>query len=105
VRTVDTLWRFRFPVDRWGYELPGGLVERDETAAARETIEETSWRPLGTPEHLVRFEPLPGPHRALDALVADGNDRVPAGDSDVHLFGQRHQLRLITRVVVSRETE
>lgn len=23
-------------------------------------LEETGWRPLGTPKHRVRFEPLPG---------------------------------------------
>lgn len=57
------LWRYRFPVEQWGYELPGGLVEPGEqpaAAAARETLEETGWRVLGNPEPLARFEPLPG---------------------------------------------
>ena len=28
--------------------------------AAREAVEETGWRPVGEPEHLVSFQPLPG---------------------------------------------
>jgi 8-oxo-dGTP pyrophosphatase MutT (NUDIX family) len=45
-----------------GYELPGGLVEDDETpaeAAARETLEESGWAPAGEPARLIGFEPLP----------------------------------------------
>jgi ADP-ribose pyrophosphatase len=56
-------WRYRFPIDRWGYELFGGLVEEGEhpaETAAREAVEESGWRPVGEPEHLVSFEPLPG---------------------------------------------
>jgi 8-oxo-dGTP pyrophosphatase MutT (NUDIX family) len=40
---VLMLWRYRFPIDRSGCELPGGIVEENETpavAAARETLEE-----------------------------------------------------------------
>jgi ADP-ribose pyrophosphatase len=57
------LWRHRFAIDRWGYELLGGLVEDGEqpaVAAAREAREESGWQPLGEPEPLVAFEPLPG---------------------------------------------
>lgn len=57
------LWRYRFPTDQWGYELLGGLVEDGEepaATAAREAAEESGWRPLGEPEHLITFEPLPG---------------------------------------------
>jgi 8-oxo-dGTP pyrophosphatase MutT (NUDIX family) len=60
---VLTLWRYRFATDDWGYELVGGLVEEGENpaaAAAREAVEETGWRPVGEPEHLVTFQPLPG---------------------------------------------
>ena len=55
--------RYRFAVDQSGYELLGGLVEEGEaaaTTAAREAVEESGWRPVGEPEHLVSFEPLPG---------------------------------------------
>lgn len=57
------LWRYRFPTDQWGYELLGGLVENGEdpaATAAREVAEESGWRPIGEPEHLISFEPLPG---------------------------------------------
>jgi len=49
--------------DQWGYELVGGLVEQGEEpaqTAAREVTEETGYRVIGEPEHLVSFQPLPG---------------------------------------------
>ncbi len=58
-----TLWRYRFATDTWGYEIVGGLVEEGEdpaATAAREVEEETGWRPVGEPEHLIDFQPLPG---------------------------------------------
>ncbi|MCS7478185.1 NUDIX hydrolase [Umezawaea endophytica] len=60
---VLTLWRYRFTVDQWGYELIGGLIEEGEepaTTAAREAEEETGWRPIGEPEHIATFQPMPG---------------------------------------------
>lgn len=60
---VLMLWRYRFATDQWGYELLGGLVEDGEEpaqTAAREAEEESGYRPVGEPEHLVGFEPLPG---------------------------------------------
>ncbi|MGH4017219.1 MAG: NUDIX domain-containing protein [Pseudonocardiaceae bacterium] len=60
---VLMLWRYRFITEQWGYELLGGLVEDGEDAAAtaaREAAEESGWRPVGEPVHLVSFEPLPG---------------------------------------------
>lgn len=59
---VLLLWRHRFIPDTWGWELPAGVVDDDETveqAAAREMLEETGWRP-GTLEHLITVEPSNG---------------------------------------------
>jgi 8-oxo-dGDP phosphatase len=59
---VLLIWRHRFVPDRWGYELPGGLVDDGEEpaqAAARELREETGYR-AGQVEYLVRFQPMPG---------------------------------------------
>nr|WP_042195712.1 NUDIX hydrolase [Kibdelosporangium sp. MJ126-NF4]CEL22176.1 Nudix hydrolase family protein [Kibdelosporangium sp. MJ126-NF4]CTQ92957.1 Nudix hydrolase family protein [Kibdelosporangium sp. MJ126-NF4] len=64
---VLMLWRHRFPTDQWGYELLGGLVEEGEdpaVTAARETREESGWQPVGEPEYLIGFEPMPGQVRA-----------------------------------------
>jgi 8-oxo-dGTP pyrophosphatase MutT (NUDIX family) len=48
-RGVLLLRRHRFITDTWGWEIPAGRVDPGETleqAGARETIEETGWRPL-----------------------------------------------------------
>jgi len=47
-RHVLLMWRHRFITDSWGWEIPLGRVEDNEdpmAAAARETEEETGWRP------------------------------------------------------------
>jgi 8-oxo-dGTP pyrophosphatase MutT (NUDIX family) len=47
-RGVLLLWRHRFVTDSWGWEIPAGRVDRGESpeeAAARETLEESGWRP------------------------------------------------------------
>jgi 8-oxo-dGTP pyrophosphatase MutT (NUDIX family) len=44
-KRVLMMWRHRFVTDTWGWELPMGLIEPDETpeqAALREVEEETS---------------------------------------------------------------
>jgi 8-oxo-dGTP pyrophosphatase MutT (NUDIX family) len=59
---VLLLWRHRFITDSWGWELPAGVVEDDESieaAAAREMLEETGWRP-GPLRHLLTLEPSNG---------------------------------------------
>ncbi|MFC5290600.1 NUDIX hydrolase [Actinokineospora guangxiensis] len=56
------IYRHRFIMDRWTWELPGGYVDPDEDpqiCAAREVEEETGWRPR-TIRPLTTFQPLAG---------------------------------------------
>ena len=59
---VLMMWRHRFILNRWVWELPGGYLDAAEdpaTCAARETEEETGWRLRGM-EKLVTFQPMVG---------------------------------------------
>ena len=59
---VLMIWRHRFVLDCWTWELPGGYVDPDEdpaVTAAREVEEETGWRPRCM-TLLTRFQPLVG---------------------------------------------
>ncbi|WP_250035812.1 NUDIX hydrolase [Paractinoplanes maris] len=59
---VLMMWRHRFIVDRWVWELPGGYLDPAEdpmTCATREVEEETGWRPRSM-EKLVTFQPMVG---------------------------------------------
>jgi 8-oxo-dGTP pyrophosphatase MutT (NUDIX family) len=95
---VLMLWRHRFIPDTYAYELPSGVVEPGEaleTAAARETLEETGWRP-GPLKHLLTVEPSAGfsdaVHHAYytesatregapeDAIESDRIDWVPLSE-------------------------
>ncbi|PZS29363.1 MAG: NUDIX hydrolase [Pseudonocardiales bacterium] len=59
---VLLIWRHRFIIDKWVWELPGGYVDPAEDpsdAAVRELFEETGWR-TGSVEHIGSFQPWIG---------------------------------------------
>lgn len=59
---VLMMWRHRFIIDRWLWELPGGYVEPSEDPAAtavREAEEETGWRPHGA-RLILKVQPTVG---------------------------------------------
>lgn len=59
---VLMMYRHRFVVDKWVWELPGGYLDPNEdpdAAALREAEEETGWRPR-TVEKLLEFQPMVG---------------------------------------------
>ncbi len=77
---VLMIWRRRFVVDRWSWELPGGYVDPGEDpaiCAAREVEEETGWRPRSV-RALGSFQPLSGTAENI-LFVAEGCE--PTGKS------------------------
>jgi 8-oxo-dGTP pyrophosphatase MutT (NUDIX family) len=76
---VLMLKRHRFIDDSWGWEVPVGIVEKDEKsadAAAREVEEETGWRPTSL-TRAIQFQPAIGiadtPH---EVYVGSGADHI-----------------------------
>ena len=84
-RGVLLLWRHRFVVDSWGWEVPAGRVdsgESPEDAAVREATEETGWRP-GPLRSLGTYHPVPGTvEQTFHLFVADGAEHVGEPDED-----------------------
>lgn len=78
---VLMMWRHRFIIDRWVWELPGGYVDTDEDpliTAAREVEEETGWRPRNV-KPLMSLQPIVGSADAENLLfVAHGADYIGA---------------------------
>lgn len=76
---VLMMWRHRFIIDRWVWELPGGYVDPDEdpaVTAAREVEEETGWRPRDV-RPLVSLQPSVGTTDAENLLfVSYGADHT-----------------------------
>lgn len=60
---VLMLWRYRFVPRRFGWELPGGIVDASDQdaagAAAREVEEETGWRPNEL-HQVASYQPMVG---------------------------------------------
>ena len=74
-------FRHRFVPDVWGWELPGGLVDSEESpeqTAVREALEETGHR-VGSVEHVATFEPMIGMVRSPHHVFV-GRDAEPAAD-------------------------
>lgn len=88
-RGVLLLWRHRFITDTWGWEIPAGRIdpgEQPEQAAARETLEETGWRP-GPLRPLLSYQPTNGlSDQRFDLFLADGatheGDPTDPGESE-----------------------
>jgi 8-oxo-dGTP pyrophosphatase MutT (NUDIX family) len=82
---VLLLWRHRFITDTWGWEIPVGKIDPGEDpacAAARETEEETGWRP-GPLAPLLRVEPTPGISDSVHHIyLANGAEHIGLPQDD-----------------------
>lgn len=103
-RGVLLLHRHRFITDTWGWEVPAGGMEPGEQpadAAARETLEETGWRP-GPLRHLVSYHPSNGlSDQVFHAFTADTAEHVgdptDAGESERIAWVPLDEVRALVR--------
>ena len=86
---VLLMWRHRFIIDRWVWEMPGAYVDQAEdpaAAAAREVEEETGWRLVERPELVMTFQPMIGnadsPQELYYAVGAEQVGRPDINESD-----------------------
>ena len=79
------IWRHRFIIDQWNWEVPGGYADPGEdglAAAAREAEEETGWRPRDL-RFVLTFQPAVGSADApQDLYLAHGADLVGRPEAD-----------------------
>lgn len=84
---VLMLWRHRFVIDAWVWELPGGYVDDNEdplVTAAREVEEETGWRP-GPLERLASFQPMVATVDSENlVLMAVGAEHISEESRDIN---------------------
>src|SRR5262249_25201064 len=83
---VLLMWRHRFIIDRWVWELPGGYVDPAEdpaVTAAREVEEETGWRPRSV-EPLVSFPPMVGTAHAENPVYLGRGAAYTGAPTDVN---------------------
>ncbi|MFI9382501.1 NUDIX hydrolase [Kutzneria sp. NPDC052558] len=85
---VLLLWRHRFAIDRWGWEIPAGWSDEGEDpveAASREVLEETGYR-VSAVELLTTYAPMAGiSSQIYRVFVATGATLVgepEAGEAD-----------------------
>ncbi|HEX3790328.1 MAG TPA: NUDIX hydrolase [Pseudonocardiaceae bacterium] len=83
---VLMMWRHRFIIDRWVWELPGGYVDPNEdpaVTAAREVEEETGWRPRNV-EFLVSMQPTVGTADSENLLYAARGADYTGNPTDIN---------------------
>lgn len=69
------IWRHRFITDSWGWEIPSGHVDNDESpaeAGAREVLEETGWRPNALRPLIVTFASAGISDQRFSFYLSDG---------------------------------
>ena len=101
---VLMIWRHRFVLDCWTWELPGGYVGPDEDpalTAAREVEEETGWRPRRM-RPLARFQPTPGTADFENLLFLGEGAEDTGKPADIRNYQCRHAARAAARLRVPR---
>lgn len=80
------IWRHRFIIDRWVWELPGGYVldgVEGPLAAAQEVQEETGWQLGQPPVNILTYQPTSGnADYPQDIYFAQGADQVGEPEKD-----------------------
>ncbi|MCR3721520.1 ADP-ribose pyrophosphatase YjhB, NUDIX family [Prauserella flava] len=83
---VLMMWRHRWILDRWVWELPGGYVDPNEDPAvtvAREVEEETGWRPRDV-RKLLSTQPMVGSADADNRLYVSLGAEYVGDPTDIN---------------------